>query len=830
MILNMHETSAYEALRRKGYPWLRFPQDMEVRYVLDTASDRLTTLRFGGWGIVGITMITALIDHAMVPDQNELALVLRLLVLLPLVLLWLFKLAAMGVRAREWGLMALTSASAVVLSALVLNSHAALAPPYLMALALYVLVIGSMLRARFWNALLVDVFIVVLYGVSWGLMENPPWPILVSVAVALSATAVFTLWGAYRLEHTHRAHWLMKQHERHLQRTLNEGIHRLDELSRFDPLTGLPNRREFTRHLHKVWDRAQRDGRPVAILLMDIDHFKRYNDSLGHVQGDHCLQMVAKALRETVPHPTGLAARWGGEEFIMVLSDADSQQATQTAQRLINAVRALRMAHGMSPTAPWVTCSIGVASVPADASKVSPEAVIAAADQALYRAKSNGRARWAVHEPHSPLPAAQNINHDSSIPAPAATDVKLLHSRELAQLDHPLSRLVFPQPLEAKYQQETAAKRINDFILTGILALCMFNAFLPVDYLMAHDVWQEALSLRLYVFTPVWVFVMAACWFWRDTVLSALPSWVHQTIVVISGVSAGACLAYILAISKSPLAQYYYGGMMVVIVYGNLVQRLRFWYASALTTAIVGIHGLSAYMADGIQTQLLLPLMALVCSSGVFSLMANHAIDRDERKNYLMSLRRKSLLVRLSEVHQQLNNMARIDPLTGLYNRRHVNEFMEHAWMQSRADKTSLAVVMIDIDHFKAYNDRYGHPQGDQCLQQVAQALVMSIRGPSDIVGRYGGEEFIAILTQVTHAEAAQVAQRMCLAIEKLKLVNEASQTASTVTISVGVACLRATEHQTPDHLLQSADQALYQAKHRGRNTVVSMRGLASPV
>jgi diguanylate cyclase (GGDEF)-like protein len=694
---------------------------------------------------------------------------------------------------------------------------------------LYVLVIGSMLRARFWNAMLVDAFICALYGVSWVMLDNPPWPILVSLALALGAIVVFTLWGAYRLEYTHRAHWLMTQHERHLQRTLNEGIHRLDELSRFDALTGLPNRREFTSHLQKVWARAQRDGRPVAILLMDIDHFKLYNDSLGHVQGDTCLQQVAQALKETVHHPMGLAARWGGEEFIVVLNDADTQHATQAAQRVLNAVRALRLAHGASPTASWVTCSIGVASVPADASHLSPEAVIAAADEALYQAKARGRARWASHDPHSPFPNVQT-SPTGSPPAPLATDTKLLHSRELALLDRPLNPLVFPSPLETKYQEETAAKRLKDFLLTGMLALVTFNVFLPTDYLMANDVWEEALQLRLFVFTPIWALVIAVCWFGRDALVRIFPSWVHETIVVISGVFAGGCLAYILAVSKSPLVQYYHVGMMVVLVYGNLVQRLRFWFALAFTTAILGMQVMGALMATGIDEQLLLPMIALGGSAGLFSLMANHGIDRDERKNYLMSLRRKSLLTRLQQVHQQLTSLARVDPLTGLYNRRHVNESLAQAWTQARADKASLAVVMIDIDHFKAYNDHCGHPQGDQCLQQVAQALAKSVRGPSDIVGRYGGEEFIAILTQVVPADAVQVAERMRTAIEKLGIAHTASPSGQTVTISVGVACLSATERQTADHLLQCADQALYQAKHRGRNAVVSVTAPIAPV
>jgi diguanylate cyclase (GGDEF)-like protein len=126
----------------------------------------------------------------------------------------------------------------------------------------------------------------------------------------------------------------------------------------------------------------------------------------------------------------------------------------------------------------------------------------------------------------------------------------------------------------------------------------------------------------------------------------------------------------------------------------------------------------------------------------------------------------------------------------------------------------------VDVDHFKGYNDRYGHPEGDRCLALVAQALTNCVRSPMDVVGRYGGEEFIAVLMPSDQANAMQVAERMREAVASLALPHEASSTAPVVTISVGVACLQATRHTTPDMLVQQADQALYRAKHQGRNRV----------
>lgn len=821
-----HENSEYETVRRNGYPWLRFPQAMEAHYLADTADERLKTLVLGGWAILVLIVVMAGIDCIMVPDQWALALTLRLLLLLPMKLLWIQKLPTMGIRAREWGLMGHMAVSASVLSVLVLSSQSTLAAPYLVALCMHILIIGSMLRAKFWNALWVNVFVLALFGVTWMLLPNPPTPVLISMTLTLLATAVFTLWGAYRLEYMHRAQWLMTHHEKHLQQSLQEGIRRLDELSRFDALTGLPNRREFANHLQKVWARAQRDGRPVAILLLDIDHFKAYNDTHGHMQGDECLKQVAMVLKHTVNTSKGLVARWGGEEFIVVLNDADTAQATQDAQRLVNAVRAMRLAHGASPTGPWVTCSVGVASVPAGTTHLSPEAVIAGADEALYRAKSGGRARCVAHDPHAPFPAvkAATLLEPEKAVASHGSSLRQIHlyKQEMLALMRPLSFLQFSGPLEGKYQQDTVDQRLKDFMRTGVLALIMFNLFLPVDYLLANDIWEKALWLRLAVFTPFWAMVALLLWQLHEHWVRHVPSWVHETTIAVSGICAAASLSYILASSHSPLVQYYHVGLMVVIVYSNLVQRLRFWFALGTTGIIYVMQVYGALVAPDIDPRLILPMIALVGASGAFSLMANYNIDRDERGNYLLSLRRKALLESLRDVHQQLLGLARVDPLTGQFNRRHANECLHEVWAHAQLDRQPLAVIMIDIDHFKPYNDHYGHLEGDKCLSQVAQALSACVRGPSDVVARYGGEEFVVILANTDEASASSVAERMRLAVQDLGLPHAESETAPQVTISMGVASVTRCKGFTADVLLQRADQALYRAKHLGRNRVVT--------
>ncbi len=164
----------------------------------------------------------------------------------------------------------------------------------------------------------------------------------------------------------------------------------LSQLSETDALTGLANRRQFDRRLASELGRAVRHGMPLALLLLDVDHFKAYNDRHGHLAGDACLRQVAAVLRSCAQRPTDLVARWGGEEFAMLLPYADAQQAHQQALRCLAALDEAALPHGASPLAAHVTLSAGVAAFSTQGAG-DAEALVRAADTALYRAKMAGR-------------------------------------------------------------------------------------------------------------------------------------------------------------------------------------------------------------------------------------------------------------------------------------------------------------------------------------------------------------------------------------------------------------------------------------------------------
>lgn len=173
---------------------------------------------------------------------------------------------------------------------------------------------------------------------------------------------------------------------------LREVNHRLERLSLTDALTEIANRRHFGGVLEQEWRRAQRAGLPLSLVMLDLDHFKAYNDAYGHPAGDRCLHTVAQTLRDSLRRAGDLAARYGGEEFVLLLPETDAHGVAQFAERLRTVVEELGIVHEHSPVAPCVTASLGVATVfPRDG--VTPEMLVEEADRALYRAKHDGRNR-----------------------------------------------------------------------------------------------------------------------------------------------------------------------------------------------------------------------------------------------------------------------------------------------------------------------------------------------------------------------------------------------------------------------------------------------------
>jgi len=167
-----------------------------------------------------------------------------------------------------------------------------------------------------------------------------------------------------------------------------------------------------------------------------------------------------------------------------------------------------------------------------------------------------------------------------------------------------------------------------------------------------------------------------------------------------------------------------------------------------------------------------------------------------------------------------LRSLVFIDGLTGVANRRRFDEALDAEWRRSQRSGAPLTLLMIDIDHFKAYNDRYGHQAGDACLQAVATALKTRLNRAYDLVARYGGEEFACLMPDCDHPAGALKAEELRASVEDLAIAHDDSPTADRVTLSIGSAVMCPERSSEAGMLLSAADMALYEAKSRGRNQV----------
>jgi diguanylate cyclase (GGDEF)-like protein len=223
-------------------------------------------------------------------------------------------------------------------------------------------------------------------------------------------------------------------------------------------------------------------------------------------------------------------------------------------------------------------------------------------------------------------------------------------------------------------------------------------------------------------------------------------------------------------------------------------------------SAISTTWWLSLYGAPLTPEQVYFGLLWIVLGNGLGFAAAN-ALQRGQRIQYAQKLVMQQLLA--------------TDALTGIANRRSFDDALAREWRRSARIGRPLSLLMIDVDHFKAYNDRFGHQAGDACLRRVARVLVDCIARPDAVVARYGGEEFVCLLPGMDQRGAVKMARRVAAAIDRAAVPHPTSPDSDRVTVSIGVATADAF-HGDEATLLALADQLLYAAKNGGRNRTVS--------
>jgi len=367
------------------------------------------------------------------------------------------------------------------------------------------------------------------------------------------------------------------------------------------------------------------------------------------------------------------------------------------------------------------------------------------------------------------------------------------------QLERGFQGLRFTGLLEKDFREFYIAQNLPRARLSGLIALIVVLAVTCIDLLLGSNAGGPLNTLRLGILCPLLVIIGAA--------ISVPAAQRYYTEVVSVGVTLiGFVVTYIAHLGALAGSSYVLAGLVLVVLYGCLFLGLLFNVAVAIAAILIAGHFVTG-IAVGLPFDALSYSAAILGGAAVIGCISTYNLEHALRTNFLET--------------RLLNELAERDGMTGLYNRRIFDDYMERLWRQSRREGTSVAIIFVDIDFFKVFNDLYGHQAGDDCLKRVAKCIARGAKRPFDFAARYGGEEFVLVLYGPPDDYARSVPEQIHREVLELGIPHAGSQAASYVTVSVGMAFARPETTRSLAGAIQAADEALYQAKREGRNRVV---------
>jgi diguanylate cyclase (GGDEF)-like protein len=387
-------------IQKKGFHWLHFPPEIEKRfkkYYIEAFLFQARISLYIGFIIFGFFgyLDWHFQPHTQTPDMYSYFNLLAYYFPLPILLsLGLPNYSPRVKPYQQFFLVTMMIAIGVVLILLATRTEDDINDYYFMGLLLLEMLFFTSSRMRFWHAVFCVVFLFGFYNLFYGFVYSLPKNEIFILNFFYVSGSILSLLACYFIERSIRKEYI-SNHLLELQGIkLNQAILQLEHFASIDALTQIPNRRTFDKCLKEEWNRCKRSHLPITLMMMDIDSFKKYNDSYGHLQGDECLKKIALLIQSHAKRAGDLAARFGGEEFALILPNTRKEEALFIAKSILEGLKEEGIKHEQALNGDKVSLSIGIITVyPKEASnELNVTSLIQLADERLYEAKHQGGA------------------------------------------------------------------------------------------------------------------------------------------------------------------------------------------------------------------------------------------------------------------------------------------------------------------------------------------------------------------------------------------------------------------------------------------------------
>jgi diguanylate cyclase (GGDEF)-like protein len=371
-------------------------------------------------------------------------------------------------------------------------------------------------------------------------------------------------------------------------------------------------------------------------------------------------------------------------------------------------------------------------------------------------------------------------------------------------------------------EPDAAFVKFMFFWLVALIVVSSLRLFAVSLYHNRPDVLKEHQWLYFYV---LWIAISGILWniLYFELSCKLEPVYLYFFIITVAGMTAGALGTYntsFLAFSVMIISTL--GPMTAISLFSDddIIRSLGIMLLVYIIFLLIASYRLCNQINNLIFNEFMITRLQSEKSQAA---MVNTELENEIRQRIATEGKLKEEKDKAEALADTLLTISSKDGLTGLFNRRRFDEFIEKEWNRGMRAKEPLTLIFCDIDCYKSYNDSYGHLAGDDCLKRIAEVLEHFTRRASDFAARYGGEEFAVVLPNTTLEMAHYVAEQIRTGVEDLKIPHQSSTVKDIVTISMGVVTLIPNQEKSTNDLINLADQALYEAKANGRNqTVVS--------